>query len=72
MAWVTLLDMSQRFALATARGISAASISAANWRTSSVGASANTATNKPSTHKHFAFAATYAAYAKRGSWSPIG
>ncbi len=60
--------MSQRFALATA----ARGISAANWRTSSVGASANTATNKPSTHKHFAFAATYAAYAKRGSWSPIG
>ncbi|MFM2159516.1 MAG: hypothetical protein RLY39_47, partial [Actinomycetota bacterium] len=30
------------------------------------------AKNKPSTHKHFAFAATYAAYAKRGSWSSIG
>jgi len=70
--------MSQRFALATstpvldARGITAASISAANWRNSLVGAAANTASNKPSTHKHFAFAATYAAYAKRGSWSTIG
>ncbi len=75
MAWVTLLHMSQRFALATGtRGITAVSNSAETavsnaWRTSFVGA---TATNKPSTHKHFAFAANYAAYAKRGSWSSIG
>jgi len=70
--------MSQQFALAVgapqigAGDNAAASIFAANWRTSSVVACANTATNKPSTHKHFAFAASYAAYAKRGSWSPIG
>ncbi len=71
MAWVTLLHMSLQLALiADASGFSAASISASNWRsTSLVVASAK---NKPSTHKHFAFAATYAAYAKRGSWSSIG
>ena len=70
MAWVTLLHMSQQLALiAGTRSLSAVSISAVNWRSNSVvGAS----TNKPSTHKHFAFAATYAAYAKRGSWSSIG
>jgi len=64
--------MSQQLALTAIVGtssFSAVSLSAANWRSSSVvGAS----TNKPSTHKHFAFAASYAAYAKRGSWSPIG
>ncbi len=61
MAWVTLLHMSQQLALiAGARSNSAASFVVAS------------ATNKPSTHKHFAFAATYAAYAKRGSWSSIG
>ena len=67
MAWVTLLYMSLQLALtANARRISAAS----NLRsTNLVVASAK---NKPSTHKHFAFAATYAAYAKRGSWSSIG
>ena len=75
--------MSQRFAQVTgARGIAAASNSAASavsnaWRTSFVGA-ANTATNKPSTHKRSAFVANYAAYAtnaafaKSGSWSTIG
>ncbi len=73
--------MSQRFAQVTgARGIAAASNSAVSavsntWRKSFVGAAANTATNKPSTHKRFAFAANYAtnaAYAKSGSWSTIG
>ena len=66
--------MSQQLALiAGTRSLSAVSISAANWRSSSVvGASLTNSTNKPSTHKHFAFAATYAAYAKRGSWSSIG
>ena len=64
MAWVTLLNMSQKFDLTTGtRGIAAVS----TWRFS-----AAKATNKPSTHKHFAFAANYAAYAKRGSWSSIG
>ena len=69
--------MSQRFELATGtRANTAVSCLAApavsfTWRTSFVGAAA-TATNKPSTHKHFAFAANYAAYAKRGSWSSIG
>ena len=67
MAWVTLLYMSLQLALTTSAG----RISAAfNLRsTNLVVASAK---NKPSTHKHFAFAATYAAYAKRGSWSSIG
>ncbi|CAB4668901.1 MAG: hypothetical protein F2653_01225 [Actinobacteria bacterium] len=73
--------MSQRFAQVTgARGIAAASNSAVSavsntWRKSFVGAAANTATNKPSTHKRFAFAANYAtnaAFAKSGSWSTIG
>ena len=77
MAWVTLLYMSQRFAQVTgARGIAVASNSAVSavsnaWRASFVVAAANTATNKPSTHKRFAFAANYAAYAKSGSWSTI-
>jgi hypothetical protein len=71
VAWVTLLYMSQQLALiADASGLFAASNSAFNSRsTNLVVASAK---NKPSTHKHFAFAATYAAYAKRGSWSSIG
>jgi len=60
----------QRSLIAGASGISAASNSAFNSRsTTLVVASAK---NKPSTHKRFAFAATYAAYAKRGSWSSIG
>ncbi|MDA0259990.1 MAG: hypothetical protein O2903_04145 [Actinobacteria bacterium] len=50
----------QRSLIADAGRISAASFVVAS------------AKNKPSTHKHFAFAATYAAYAKRGSWSSIG
>lgn len=67
MAWVTLLYMSLQLALtADARRISAAS----NLRSTNLVVAS--ATNKPSTHKHFAFAATYAAYAKRGSWSSIG
>ena len=64
MAWVTLVDMSQKLEFSTGtRGIAAVSTSRFSV--------ANT-TNKPSTHKHFAFAANYAAYAKRGSWSSIG
>ncbi|MSZ66840.1 MAG: hypothetical protein F2711_04330 [Actinobacteria bacterium] len=56
--------MSQKLVSTTGtRGIAAVSTSRFNV--------ANTA-NKPSTHKHFAFAANYAAYAKRGSWSSIG
>ena len=67
MAWVTLLHMSLQLAITFgARSNSAASNSRS---TNLVVASAK---NKPSTHKHFAFAASYAAYAKRGSWSPIG
>lgn len=67
--------MSQQFAqelapVAGTRTLSAVSFSAANWRSSSIVEAVST--NKPSTHKHFAFAATYAAYAKRGSWSSIG
>ncbi|CAB4728532.1 MAG: hypothetical protein F2696_00810 [Actinobacteria bacterium] len=59
--------MSLQLALNTgARGNSAAS----NLRSTNLVVAS--ATNKPSTHKHFAFAATYAAYAKRGSWSSIG
>lgn len=76
--------MSQRFAqVIGARGLAVASNSAVSavsntWRKSFVGAAANTATNKPSTHKRSAFAANYAAYAtnaayaKSGSWSTIG
>ena len=67
MAWVTLLHMSLQLALiADASRNSAAS----NSRSTTVVVAS--AKNKPSTHKHFAFAATYAAYAKRGSWSSIG
>jgi len=67
VAWVTLLYMSLQLALtADARRNSAAS----NLRSTNLVVAS--ATNKPSTHEHFAFAATYAAYAKRGSWSSIG
>jgi hypothetical protein len=67
VAWVTLLYMSQQLALIADAGRNSAAFNSRS--TNLVVASAK---NKPSTHKHFAFAATYAAYAKRGSWSSIG
>jgi|FLOH01.1.fsa_nt_gi hypothetical protein len=59
--------MSQQVALITETSSFAA---LANWRTSLLVEAF--VTTKPSTHKHFAFVANYAAYAERGSWSSIG
>ena len=80
MAWVTLLDMSQQLASLTAdSGTRAFAVVsnfaanfAANWRNSMVEAAPKATHSTNSKKKHFAFAATYAAYAKRGSWSSIG